>query len=323
MCSSDLLDRLATATARSGGRTVLVAPDQTVLDAFAPGVTASGPYEAAELAPACTTARGAEAPGRLAGSARLGGYGFLLPAAEPPPDFACYPVDDAPSPPALVSLATAAGGDTVLLGSPDILYNERLDELGNASLALQLLGTREHLTWFLPPAAGEPAGEQESFFGLIDPGWRWAALQLAIALGLTVVWRARRLGPVVTERLPVTVRAAETTEGHARLYHQSGARDRAAEALRAACRVRLARATGLPPAAAHADGALPAAVAARSGGVSAVAVRDLLFGPAPPDDDALVRLADDLDALERGLGAHGASPAPGLRDPEPTTDKDR
>ena len=47
------------------------------------------------------------------------------------------------------------------------------------------------------------------------------------------VWRGRRLGPIMTEPLPVTVRAAETVEGHGRLYHRLNARDRAANALRA------------------------------------------------------------------------------------------
>lgn len=65
--------------------------------------------------------------------------------------------------------------------------------------------------------------------------------------------------PLVAERLPVTVPAAETTEGHARLYEQAHARDRAADVLRSATRTRLAPLIGVSSAHAHtADVLLPA-----------------------------------------------------------------
>ena len=64
---------------------------------------------------------------------------------------------------------------------------------------------------------------------------------------LLALWRARRLGPVVAEPLPVVVRAAETVEGRARLYRRGGARGQAA---RGAARRRpvagSGRALGLP-----------------------------------------------------------------------------
>ncbi|RKN39846.1 DUF4350 domain-containing protein [Streptomyces hoynatensis] len=294
--------RLAEATAR-GGRTVLVAPGQQALDALAPTVTAAAPAPTAERAPDCPLDAA-----RRAGTARLGGYRYAL--STPPPEgaAACYPVDGLPT---LLLLPTGTGGtdptaDTVLLGTPDLLYNDHLDEQGNASLALQLLGAHPHLVWYLPSAEDAPtAEEQRSLFGLLDPGWRWATLQLAIALGLAALWRARRLGPLLTEPLPVLVRAGETTEGRARLYHQAGARDRAAEALRAACRARLAPLLGLPTA--PAPEALAAAVAAHTGR-PAPEVHALLFGPPPQDDPALVRLAGALDDLERRLSPHENPP---------------
>ncbi len=64
-------------------------------------------------------------------------------------------------------------------------------------------------------------------------------LQLAVAVVLLALWRARRLGPVVPESLPVVVRAAEATEGRGRMYRRAGARDRAAGRLRAATRTRI------------------------------------------------------------------------------------
>ncbi|WP_232791309.1 PfkB family carbohydrate kinase, partial [Streptomyces kanasensis] len=108
------------------------------------------------------------------------------------------------------------------------------------SLALQLLGSRTHLVWYLPslsdPSAAEGGGpgdgdrveEEGDFLCLVPSGWLWGTLQLAVAAVLAAVWRARRLGPLVAERLPVAVRASEATEGRARLYFRADARDRAA-----------------------------------------------------------------------------------------------
>jgi hypothetical protein len=106
---------------------------------------------------------------------------------------------------------------------------------------------------------------------------------------------------VVSEELPVVVRAAETTEGRARLYQRAKARGRAAEALRRATLHRLAPVLGVPLVQGSPDPAvLCAAVADRLAGDStAGAVRFLLYGASPTDDAALLRLADDLDALER------------------------
>jgi hypothetical protein len=112
---------------------------------------------------------------------------------------------------------------------------------------------------------------------------------------LVAVWRARRLGPVVTEPLPVVVRAAEATEGRARLYRRARARDRAADALRGAAVSRLAPRFGLGTAP---DPQALAESLARHTGRPPHLVADLLYGPVPDDDAGLVALADALDALE-------------------------
>lgn len=290
---------LRDATAGSGARTVLVAPGPATLDVFAPQLATADPTAAEVRAPRC-----ADPVARRAGSALLGGYRYRLPRSPTSPNAtACYP--DAGLP-ALVTVDR-----TVLLGSPDILYNEHLDQAGNASLALQLLGAQPRLVWYLPTAADAPAGEDaQSLLDLLDPGWRWAVLQLAIAVALAALWRGRRLGPAVTEPLPVTVRAAETTEGHARLYHRAGARDRAAAALRHATRTRLAPLVGLSPTAAHAADAVPVAVAAHTDD-SSPTVHALLFGPPPADDADLVALADRLDALEQRVTHTPTDPTKG------------
>ncbi|MEU3574283.1 DUF4350 domain-containing protein, partial [Kitasatospora sp. NPDC036755] len=62
----------------------------------------------------------------------------------------------------------------------------------------------------------------------------------------------------------------------------------------------LAPALGVPLRAGTPDpDALCVAVADRLPGRPAGDVRALLYGPPPTDDAALLRLADDLDALER------------------------
>jgi len=109
------------------------------------------------------------------------------------------------------------------------------------------------------------------------------------------LWRMRRLGPLVTEPLPVVVRACETVEGHGRLYRSRRARDRAAAALRGAALGRIVTRLGLPRGVT--DDATCQELASRTGR-DAVEIRAILFGAVPGDDAALVKLTADLDALE-------------------------
>ncbi|WP_037766632.1 DUF4350 domain-containing protein [Streptomyces sp. 142MFCol3.1] len=282
---------LHAATANSGGRTVLVAPGSPSVGTLAPQVRADPAvsFDSA-LSPDC-----ALPAARRAGSADTGGVRYTT--AAPDAD-RCYPSDGLPT---LLRIPAASGsGDIVVLGAPDIFYNDRLDEQGNASLALQLLGSRTHLVWYLPSLSDDSATDtgDQGFFELLPSGWLWGTLQLFIAAALTALWRARRLGPLVPERLPVAIRASETVEGRARLYRKADARDRAAAALRSTTRTRLAPLVGVPPAQAHAPEALLPALSAHLQG-DGRALHPLLFGPPPRDDAALVSLADQLDALER------------------------
>jgi hypothetical protein len=96
------------------------------------------------------------------------------------------------------------------------------------------------------------------------------------------------------------VRAAETVEGHGRLYQARRARGRAALALRTALIDRLAPLAGLPRDT-SAD-TVATALAALSG-TEAGRVSEVLYGPAPDTDAALVALAGELDDLERKVRA--------------------
>ncbi|MGW4206112.1 DUF4350 domain-containing protein [Streptomyces sp. NPDC004726] len=280
---------LRAATDSSGGRTVLVSPGPASVGILAPGVRTGSTATVSARAPRCSLPAA-----RRAGDADLGGERYITDA---PKADRCYPSDGLPT---LVRTDAPGGGDTVLIGSADILHNHRLGKNGNASLALQLLGSRAHLVWYLPSLSDGSAApdEGESFSELIPSGWLWGTLQLFIAAVLAAIWRARRLGPLVTERLPVAIRASESTEGRARLYHRTNARDRAAEALRAAARTRLAPLLGVAPADAHSPAVLLPSVTTHLP-TTDQDLMALLFGPAPADDNALVHLADQLDALER------------------------
>lgn len=151
---------LREATEASGGRTVLVAPGPPSVHTLAPGVTADAALSLdSTLRPRC------ELPAaRRAGSADTGGLRYHVTARAAD---ACYPEDGLPT---LVRLPAAEGdGDTVVLGAPDILLNSSLDEQGNASLALQLLGSRPHVVWYLPSLSDDSAPDagNRSFFDLL------------------------------------------------------------------------------------------------------------------------------------------------------------
>ncbi|MFI9330784.1 DUF4350 domain-containing protein [Kitasatospora sp. NPDC052868] len=293
----DLLspDRLRALAAARHGRLVLIAPGPAALSALVPGVRPSDEGGGVPYASIRSTPADCSLPAAVrAGSAHLGG---LLYTAGTRGE-GCYPRGHGYP---LVSVPNSRGGDVIVLGSGAFLTNELLAKDGNAALALALLGSQPDLTWQLPDYTAPIAVEQrKQLTDYIPEGWRWAGYQLGIAALLAAAWRARRLGPVVSENLPVVVRAAETTEGRARLYRRARARGRAADALRRAAAHRLAPALGVPLSAGAPDPtALCAAVADRLPERPAAGVAALLYGPPPTDDAALLRLADDLDTLER------------------------
>ncbi|MCG7527299.1 DUF4350 domain-containing protein [Streptomyces sp. OfavH-34-F] len=303
LLTSHQQESLHAATAGTTGRTVLLGPASASLRRLAPGVDARSSVPVVARPAACALPEARRARSVETGGVRYDANGLDADA--------CYPTAGLPS---VLLLRQPAAAETVLLGSPDFLYNERLAHQGNASLALQLLSSRSHLVWYLPsltdPSAagggaddestspGDASDEGSSFLELIPSGWLWGTLQLAVAAGLAAIWRARRLGPLVVESLPVAIRASESTEGRARLSRKANARDRAAASLRHAARIRLASRVGVSPHEAHSSSVLLPALSARLG-PAPNSRQSLLFGPAPSDDRALVLLADQLDSLER------------------------
>jgi hypothetical protein len=268
---------------------LLVAPGQQALEALAPAVTLAGPAEPVRgLRPRCGLRAAA-----AAGTADLGG---LLLRSAAPGAWHCYP-PSAATPPGFSFLMRYGGpGHLVtVLGTGAPLANQNLGASGNAALALNLLAASPRIVWLVPGPLPLPARGQRPVTGLIPGPVYTVAIQLGIVVLLLALWRVRRLGPLVTEPLPVVVRACETVEGHGRLYRSRRARDRAAAALREAALGRIVTRLGLPRGV-TADAACQE-LAGRTG-LAASEIRAVLYGPVPGDDAALVKLSADLDALE-------------------------
>jgi hypothetical protein len=271
---------------------VLVQPDAVALAAIAPAVSFTGhPEPVVVTAPACRL-RAAT----LAGPADMGGENLLVRGRRTLAQ-QCYMSTSGPT---LVQVAL--GGRTVTVLATSVpMTNGRLDAQGNAALSINLLPTHR-IIWLVPNIVAVTtiaSAGRRSFPSLIPLAAYLVIIQLGVAALLAAAWRARRLGRLVAEPLPVVIRAAETTEGHGSLYQARHARAQAAEALRGAARARLERAAGLP--AGSVPDALVGALAQR-GAAPAPRTAELLYGPAPRSDEALVSLARDLDQLEREAG---------------------
>ncbi|GAA2030097.1 DUF4350 domain-containing protein [Pseudokineococcus marinus] len=284
--------------AASGADLLLVQPTAEDLEVLAPSLRLGEDVEAASaVPPQC------DLPAATAAGPATGGGTLVEPRDDEDPNVTlCYGLPFGGAPYAVVdaggdSAGEAAGGRVVVLGQPDVLRNETVADEGNAALALATLGARDTLVWYLPdPLDPALSDEPLPLSALVPPGLVRAAQVLGVAALLLLLWRGRRLGRLVPERLPVVVRAAEAVEGRGRLYRASGDRAHAAAVLRSACLSRLAGRLGVPPSA-----GAPAVVAATAAatGRPAAEVDALLRSPAPGDDEGLVRLAHALDALER------------------------
>lgn len=192
--------------------------------------------------------------------------------------------------------AGSEDGRTVVLGSTEILSNGALAEQGNAALVLRTLGAEQRLVWYLPGIADVPAAKQPVTLDELAAPWTHVlGPWLAFVAVLAMFWRGRRLGPLVFEPLPVVVKAVETAEGRARLYHDARAVDRATEVLRAGTLVRLARILRLGP-----DAGAPAIIdaAGRHLGRTPEEIGRVL-NATPRAEAELVRWAQQLDRLEK------------------------
>jgi hypothetical protein len=185
-----------------------------------------------------------------------------------------------------------------VVGSTGFLTNGSLLRAGNAALAMNLAGQHPRLVWYAPQHIEGGSSGKGKIFDLIPDNVTWMVVQLWLTVALFALWKGRRIGPLVAEKLPVVVRASETVEGRGRLYRSRRARDRAAQALRSAALQRMLPRLGLgvgtpPPA------VIPAI--AQHGRSDPESLRHILFGPPPNTDADLIQLTRALDDIERQI----------------------
>ncbi len=268
-------------------RVVVVSPRLQTLAALDSGISQAGvvPEASPVLEPGCSL------PDAQAAGAVSGESGFVYDGGT-----SCY------RPTASTAGLLAVGGDghVSVLGSTAILSNARLDELGNAALAIRMLGNSPDLVWYLPSVADLDTSGSPQTLDELAPDWaRFLGLWLALVALAAILWRGRRHGPLVFEPLPVVVKAVETAEGRARLYHDSHAIDQARDNLRAGTLVRLARKLRLGPGA-TADGTAEAA--ARFLDRPPHDIKQLL-NERPRNEARLVAWSQELDTLEKEVNS--------------------
>ncbi|MFF2390789.1 DUF4350 domain-containing protein [Agromyces sp. NPDC058104] len=275
-------------------RLVVVEPGFTALEALAPGVRLAGAASGALDDVACDLPA-AERAGALSTGQRL----FTIDEEAVADGWAgCF--RDGEYGYALATGPSSGDGRLVLVGATTPFENGRITERGNAALAIGLAGASDELVWYLPGPL-DAAPDQAPTLGELTPGWVSPALALAVVVTIAAgIWRGRRFGPLVVENLPVHVPAGETSVGRARLYARSAARTHALDQLRLGAIARIASALRLPR---TSDVAEIAAAAAASTGRDPGRVRAVLVDALPSGDHDLVRLASELDELERAVRA--------------------
>jgi len=316
----DTADALDPAVARRLGRAaehvVLFATAPAALDAFGLDVVAAGAVTGDDTVPTTDCAVPAAA---AAERITTTGEGYRPRGDGPVPtdtDF-CAPTGSGDDRVAGIVRSATPGGDVTLVGTTGAFRNDTITTAGNAAFALDLLGSGDRLVWYTATTASPDAAPT---LGSLAPPWvPGALLLLALVAVAAGVWRGRRLGPLVVERLPVVVRAAETTEGRARLAARTRDRTHALDTLRIAAIRRTGRRLGMPRSA-HVDEVVRAA--ARATGRHDRDVGAVLVGGPVPDDRALVAGAAALDELERAVRVATGEPVPHPTDSS-TTRRDR
>lgn len=281
-----ILDEAAARDALLGDHLVVIEPTFDVLQAVAPDVAHAG--SVTDVLESDCSVGAVERAGTVTGDGV--GYRHLDPddAVE-----LCLGSGDG-----IVSLVRFDDGSRTVsvVGATDAMSNGSITEEGNAAFALGLLGEHPALVWYVPgpdDIAGPPGA------GELTPPWVTPVLVLIVLVVIAAgVAQGRRLGPLVVENLPVTVRATETMEGRARLYQRSSARLRALDALRVGTVQRLASRVRLPHSAPVEQ---VADLVAATVQVSPQSVRALLVDTLPRTDRELIELSDRLLELERAV----------------------
>ncbi|GAA2984457.1 hypothetical protein JOD63_001920 [Microbacterium terrae] len=279
-----LSDDAIEALAADATDVVLIDPRARTLDLFFPGAEPAGVAGVAEVDPACaddTAVRaGAVAPGAVF---RPAGGDIVR----------CYPSGDA--------FGMLADDSVAALDATVVFTNEHLATGGNAALAIGLLGEHPRVVWYVPGLLDTDLENADPSLGELTPPWVSPVIVLLLVAGVAAaIHRGRRFGPLVAERLPVTVRAAETTEGRAHLYARARDAVHAADQLRLGSLTRIGALVGLGATASATE--IADAAAAVTGRDRRV-VRGILIDDLPRGDGDLVALAQRIRQLEDAVRA--------------------
>jgi len=267
---------------------VFADPDFSALLAVAPEVAQAGASYATVDA-SCSAPIASNAPTITSGPTTLR-------VVEPDANaMTCYGTEDDGF--GLVTLERA-NTELVLLGATDALSNGDITAADNAAFAVKLLGGNTTLVWYTPSFTDVAGGGTKSADELA-PGWVLPGVWLGILTLLTAaLWRGRRFGPLVIEKLPVTVRSSETMQGRARLYEKSGARLHAVDSLRIGTIRRLAALCGMASTASVDDVILRVSPLTDH---PVAQLRQLLVEKVPQSDHELIALSDELLVLEESV----------------------
>lgn len=282
-----LSDEAVNTLAGAAGDVVLIEPRARTLDLLLPGSAPAGVASDETARPDCDVEDAVRA-----GAVRP--WGVYTPGSD---TASCYP---------------SAGGYGLLVHETDrgrvaavdgraLFTNERLADDGNAALAVNLMGRHALVVWYVPGLGDTDIADADPSLGELTPPWVSPVIVLLLVAGIAAgVWQGRRFGPLVAERLPVTVRASETTEGRARLYARARDPLHAADRLRIGALRRLAGLLGLA-----ASAAAPEIADAAAGrvGLDRAAVRGILIDDIPRSDAELVALSSRLRQLEDAVRA--------------------
>jgi hypothetical protein len=247
----------------------------------------------AELAPQCE-AGFVEGVGEINPS-EFGRYTPLQPTAGSEPLSQCFQVGDSH-----FALELSQGqGRTIILGSPDLFTNDRIDEADNSVLAANLLNLGEGSVTFLRTDATSPdevgAGE-ESLADLLPDEAIAAMLQLLIAGAIFIVWKWRRHGEPLQESSQLHLPGSALVVAASDLMQSSGRDNHAASMLRNDLRSGLIRRFGLAPDVSN--GSLAEVVSQRSG-LEFQEVLSALQSKKVENGEQLIALARQIEYLNQ------------------------
>lgn len=210
---------------------------------------------------------------------------------------ACFPVGTGDG----LVVQPVGDGEVVVTGAVDALVNRTVGDAAHARLAAALL---------VPEGDGEvvvlwdvTVGGDTPLLSLLPDGTVAALWLLGLAAVLYALSRARRLGPPVTESMPVRVPASELALAIGDLLGRYGHRDAAAARLRADLRREVAHALHVPPD--TPPDVLVELLASRldDDGLDVEGLRVALLDGPVPDDDALVGLTATLSRVRRRVSS--------------------